>query len=185
MKRLIADFGTIIVQLCWGKFRMSQSVEFEVSRELEAFIIQEAKLADEGQYLEWHGLWADDAVYWVPLKEDDDPAEKASHLYDNYSRLTTRVKQLNTGNRFSQVPISGMRRVISNYEFFEQADGKFRVEANFYLPEYSIQSTHNFRIWSGRYTYTLSRHEGGFKIHMKKILLVNAIEPISTLSFLI
>jgi len=164
---------------------MSHSVAFEVTRELEAFIIKEARLADGGQYTDWFALWAKDATYWVPLNENDDPAEKASHLYDNYNRLTTRIKQLATGNRFSQVPISGMRRVISNYEFFEEADGKFRVEANFYLPEYSIQSTHNFRIWSGRYTYILSRKDDSFQIHTKKIVLVNALEPVSTLSFLI
>ena len=164
---------------------MSNEVAFEVTRELEAFIIQEAKYADEGQYQAWYDLWAEDAVYWVPLKEGDDPAEKASHLYDNYSRLTTRIKQLNTGNRFSQVPISGMRRVISNYEFYDEGDDKFRVEANFYLPEYSIQSTHDFRIWSGRYTYVVSRKGSSFQIHSKKIVLVNGLEPISTLSFLI
>lgn len=164
---------------------MSNQVAFEVTRELEAFVIQEAKYADEGQYQAWYELWADDAVYWVPLKDGDDPAHKASHLYDNYSRLTTRIKQLNTGNRFSQVPISGMRRVISNYEFFNDSDGKLRVEANFYLPEYSIQSTHDFRIWSGRYTYIVSRNGDSFKIHSKKVALVNALEPIPTLAFLI
>ncbi|MBV1951963.1 MAG: aromatic-ring-hydroxylating dioxygenase subunit alpha, partial [Cycloclasticus sp.] len=78
-----------------------------------------------------------------------------------------------------------MRRVISNYEFFSDTDDKFRVEANFYLPEYSIQSTHSFRIWSGRYTYVVSRKGDSFQIHSKKIVLVNAEEPISTLSFLI
>ncbi|AGS38571.1 Small subunit of phenylpropionate dioxygenase [Cycloclasticus zancles 78-ME] len=164
---------------------MGKQVAFEVTKELEAFIIQEAKYADEGQYQAWYELWAEDAVYWVPRKDGDDPAKKASHLYDNYSRLTTRVKQLNTGNRFSQVPISGMRRVISNYEFFNDNDDKFRVEANFYLPEYSIQSVHSFRIWSGRYTYILSRKGDSFQIHLKKVNLVNGLEPIPTLSFLI
>ena len=164
---------------------MSQQVAFEVTRELEAFVIQEAKLADTGKYTDWHSLWAEDGIYWVPLREDDDPTVKVSHLFDNYSRLSTRVKQLSTGNRFSQVPISGMRRVISNYEFFEEADDKYRIEANFYLPEYSIQSTHDFRIWSGRYTYVVSRKGEGFQIHSKKIVLVNGVEPISTLSFLI
>lgn len=164
---------------------MSTQLSFEMTRELESFVIQEAKMADNGQYTEWFDLWAKDAVYWVPLKEDDDPAQKASHLYDNYSRLTTRVNQLNTGNRFSQVPISGMSRVISNFEFSSEQEGKYTIEANFYLPEFSSQSTRDFRIWSGRYTYVVSRNEGGFQMHMKKIMLVNAIEPIPTLAFLI
>ena len=160
-------------------------VSHDVAHELEAFIIQEARFADESQYQEWEDLWADDAVYWVPLREGDDPAQKVSLLYDNRTRIATRIRQLKTGYRYSQLPVSGMRRVISNFEYFEEADGRYRVEANFFLPEYSIQAVHDFRIWSGRVIYTLSRREGSFQIHMKKIVLVNGAEPISTLSFLI
>jgi 3-phenylpropionate/cinnamic acid dioxygenase small subunit len=157
----------------------------ELTKRLEDFVIKEAKLADEGEYQAWEDLWADDGVYWVPLKEGDDPTQQVSHLYDNRTRLATRIRQLKTGYRYSQMPISGMRRVISNYEFFAEADGRYRVEANFFLPEYSIQSIHDFRLWSGRYIYTLSPRDDGFQIHIKKVLLVNGSEPIPSLAFLI
>jgi len=164
---------------------MNQPVSEAIAKQLEAFIIQEAKLADEGQYEAWEGLWADDAVYWVPLKEGDDPTQQVSHLYDNRTRIATRIRQLMTGYRYSQLPISGMRRLISNYEFFAEDDKRYRVEANFFLPEYSIQSIHDFRIWSGRYVYTLSAKGDGFQIHTKKVLLVNGTEPVPTMAFLI
>ncbi|MEH6502625.1 MAG: aromatic-ring-hydroxylating dioxygenase subunit beta [Cycloclasticus sp.] len=161
------------------------NVSHEVAHELEAFIVQEARLADESQYQEWEDLWADDAVYWVPLKEGDDPTQTVSHLYDNRTRLATRIRQLKTGYRYSQLPVSGMRRVISNFEYSEEEDGRYTVEANFFLPEYSIQSIHDFRVWSGRITYILSRRADSFQIHMKKVVLVNGTEPIPTLAFLI
>lgn len=164
---------------------MSATVSAEVAKALEGFIIKEAKLADEGQYQQWEELWADDAVYWVPLRDGDDPTQQVSHLYDNRRRLATRIRQLMTGYRYSQLPISGMRRLISNYEFFAEADGRYRVEANFFLPEYSIQSIHDFRIWSGRYVYTLSAKGDDFQIHTKKVLLVNGTEPVPTMAFLI
>ncbi|PCH83494.1 MAG: aromatic-ring-hydroxylating dioxygenase subunit alpha [Piscirickettsiaceae bacterium] len=160
-------------------------VSHEVAHELESFIVNEAKLADESHYQQWEDLWADDAVYWVPVKEGDDPAQKISLLYDNRTRIATRIRQLKTGYRYSQLPVSGMRRVISNFEYIEQADGRFQVEANFFLPEFSAQSVREFRIWSGRITYILSRRGEGFQMHMKKIVLVNGSEPIPTLSFLI
>lgn len=160
-------------------------VSHEVAHELENFIVHEAKLADESKYQEWEDLWADDAVYWVPVKENDDPAQKISLLYDNRTRLATRIRQLKTGYRYSQLPVSGMRRVVSNFEYSEQAEGRFQVEANFFLPEFSIQSVRDFRIWSGRVTYVVSRRGDSFQIHMKKIVLVNGTEPIPTLSFLI
>ena len=72
-------------------------VSHEVGHELEAFVVQEARFADESQYQQWEDLWADDGVYWVPLREGDDPAHKVSHLYDNRTRLATRIRQLKTG----------------------------------------------------------------------------------------
>ncbi|MEW4983680.1 MAG: aromatic-ring-hydroxylating dioxygenase subunit beta [Cycloclasticus sp.] len=177
--------GNVSLSSCKDGEKTMGSVSHDIALELEAFIVREARLADESQYQEWEDLWADDAVYWVPLKEGDDPAKKVSHLYDNRTRIATRIRQLKTGYRYSQLPVSGLRRVISNYEYSEEADGRYKVEANFYLPEFSAQATNTFRIWSGRLVYILSRRDDAFQMHMKKIILVNGLQPIPTLSFLI
>jgi len=39
-----------------------------------------------------------------------------SVIYDNRSRISTRISQLKTGKRHSQSPPSNMRRLISNIE---------------------------------------------------------------------
>ena len=77
------------------------------------FVYREARLADEARYAEWHALWTDDAVYWVPATTDPaaDPERHLSHIYDNRARLDTRVKLLQTGHRYSQEPASLMRRL--------------------------------------------------------------------------
>ena len=31
------------------------------------FVVREARLLDEKRYEEWHALFTDDAIYWVPL----------------------------------------------------------------------------------------------------------------------
>jgi len=87
------------------------------------FVYREARLADEARYAEWHALWTDDAVYWVPATADPtaDPDKHLSHIYDNRARLDTRIKLLQTGHRYSQEPPSLMRRLISNIEI-ERAD---------------------------------------------------------------
>src|SRR5882672_8533746 len=106
------------------------------------FVSREARLADEARYAEWHALWTDDAVYWVPATTDAgaDPEKHLSHVYDNRARLDTRVKLLLTGNRYSQVPVSRMRRVVSNIEVRLGADGEFVAESNFMLAELSVQA---------------------------------------------
>jgi len=73
-----------------------------------AFLYQEARLADEARYAEWLALWTDDGVYWVPATTDPgaNPDRHLSHIYDNRTRLETRIKLLQTGVRYSQEPAS-------------------------------------------------------------------------------
>ena len=150
------------------------------------FVTEEARLADESRYQEWEALWADDAVYWVPRGPGEhDPARSVSHIYDNRKRLATRIAQLATGHRYSQVPPSPMRRVMSNFEYFREDDGRYRIECNFFLPEYSIQSVHEYRLWSGRMHYVVSEADGALRLHRKTIVLSNGDEPIPTLSFIL
>src|SRR3989441_13265772 len=94
-------------------------------RAVVEFLHREARLADEARYAEWHALWTDDGVYWVPATTDPeaDPEKHLSHIYDNRTRLETRVKLLQTGHRYSQQPPSLMRRRISSIERATAEDG--------------------------------------------------------------
>ena len=151
------------------------------------FLHREARLADEARYAEWHALWTDDAVYWVPATTDPaaDPDKHLSHIYDNRARLDTRVKLLQTGHRYSQEPPSLMRRLISNIEIERADDGELVVGSNFILAELSVQADHEMHWWVGRTTHRLRRVGGELKICHKKVVLVNAAEPLPNLSFLI
>jgi benzoate/toluate 1,2-dioxygenase subunit beta len=150
------------------------------------FVYKEARLADEARYAEWLALWTDDGVYWVPATTDPgaDPDKHISHIYDNRGRIETRIKLLQTGHRYSQEPPSLMRRLISNIE--AAADGaELVVESNFALAELAIQAKREMHWWVGRTTHRLRRVEGELKMCRKKVVLVNAAEPLPNLSFLI
>ena len=151
------------------------------------FLYREARLADEARYAEWHALWTDDGEYWVPASTDPDadPDKHISHIYDNRARIDTRVKLLQTGHRYSQEPASLMRRLISNIEVEQAADGHFIAESNFILAELSIQATHEVHWWVGRTTHRLRLADGALKMSRKKVVLINAAEPLPNLSFLI
>lgn len=153
-------------------------------REVTEFIYREARLADEARYADWEALWTDDAVYWVPRAEGHDPNTHVSHIYDNRTRLATRVRQLATGYRYSQEPASPMRRLLSNVEITRTDDG-YEVGSNFMLTEIVAQSTHAMRIWAGRSTHRLRRVDGALRLAVKKVVLVNGDEAIPTLAFLI
>ncbi|MGH7396049.1 MAG: aromatic-ring-hydroxylating dioxygenase subunit beta [Candidatus Rokuibacteriota bacterium] len=149
------------------------------------FLYREGRLADEACYAEWLALWTDDAVYWVPATTDPDPETRLSHVYDNRARLETRIKLLQTGHRYSQEPASRMRRLISNVEVAEGRDGELVAGSNFILAELSIQARPELHWWVGRATHHVRRVDGQLRMSLKKVVLINAAEPLPNLSFLI
>jgi benzoate/toluate 1,2-dioxygenase beta subunit len=147
-------------------------------RTIEQFLYREARLADEHRYTEWEALWTDDGHYWVPAGDDDDPATRMSIINDNRNRIATRIKQLQTGRRHSQIPRSRLRRVVSNVEIAEDAT----IGANFVLVESRERGK---ELWAGRYTYRLRLVDGELRMAYKKVALVDNELAIPTLSFLI
>ncbi len=156
-------------------------------RTVVEFLYREARLADEARYAEWLALWTDDAVYWVPASTDPaaDPETRISHIYDNRARLETRIKLLQTGHRYSQEPASLMRRLISNVEVEAGTDGALVAGSNFILAELSVQAKAEMHWWVGRATHHLRRVDGALRMRLKKVVLINAAEPLPNLSFLI
>ena len=156
-------------------------------RAVTEFLYLEARLADEARYAEWLELWTDDAVYWVPATTDPaaDPGRQLSHIYDNRARLETRVKLLQTGHRYSQEPPSSMRRLISNVEVAPGEGGEWIAGSNFLLAELAVQAGRELHWWAGRTTHRVRRVNGALKMSGKKVVLVNAAEPLPSLAFLI
>jgi benzoate/toluate 1,2-dioxygenase subunit beta len=155
-------------------------------RAVVEFLYHEARLADEARYAEWLALWTDDGVYWVPATTDPDatPDTHISHVYDSRARLDTRIKLLQTGTRYSQEPASLMRRLVSNVEVAAAGD-ELVAESNFILAELSVQAKHEMHWWAGRTTHRLRRVNGELRMAGKKVVLVNAAEPLPNLAFLI
>jgi 3-phenylpropionate/cinnamic acid dioxygenase small subunit len=151
--------------------------------EILSFLYLEARLADEGRYSEWEALWADDGVYRVPMHPDDDPRTTLAYINDNRRRIKSRVAQLNTGNRHSQVPPSVMRRTLSNSEVVHSAGDTVTVESNFALFEYR----HRQRFWAGRVSHIVRKATptGDLWLVAKIVHLIDAGGPVETLAFLI
>lgn len=148
-----------------------------------AFLYLESRLADEGRYSEWEALWADDAEYRVPMNPDDDPRTSLAYINDNRRRIKSRVAQLNTGNRHSQVPPSHLRRVLSNSEVVNSTNDTVTVESNFALFEYRVRQ----RFWAGRVVHEVRRTgaKGELWLVRKIVHLIDASGPVDTLAFLI
>ena len=161
--------------------------EFDV-RDAEQFLYREARYADESDYDSWEALWTDDALYWVPSSGGDtDPVLEMSVIYDNRNRISTRLKQLRTGRRYAQAPVSNLRHLLTNVELLGarvNPEGGVDLElgANFMVIESRARGTH---LWGGRVTYRLRLVEGSLRMAYKKVVLVDRDKPLPTLGFLI
>ena len=154
--------------------------------EIEQFLFEEARLADESRYSEWEALVDDDMVYWVPRGDGDfDPDRHISITRDNRQRLANRVKQLNTGKRLAQSPVSPMRRILSNLQVRREPTGEYEAACNFVLYELRVQSTGALTVWPGRATYRLRRKDGALRMFYKKVALVNGTSALPGLAFLL
>ena len=152
-------------------------------REVEDFVYLEARLADEHCYDDWLSLWTDDATYWVPANRDDiDPTQEVSIIYDDRQLIGDRVDRLKQGLAFAQDPESRMRRIVSNIEFEEGENGETRVYSNFVLFEIR---RHIQNLWAGRTMYMLRQENEGLKMALKKVMLVNNDEELPALEFLL
>ena len=111
-----------------------------------------------------------------------DPNDQVSVLFDNRSRIGTRIRQLKTGKRHSQDPTSSVCRLISNVELIGEHEGDTVVGATGLVVESRERGT---TYWAGRFEYRLRRVEGEVRMSWKKVTLVDRDQPLYTLSFLI
>jgi 3-phenylpropionate/cinnamic acid dioxygenase small subunit len=151
--------------------------------EVTQFIYREARLQDDHAYDEWEALWTDDGIYWIPANgEGSDPENEMSIVYDNRSRIALRVAQFHTGKRLSQTPKSRLRRIVSNIEILSDEQSAVRVTSNAMVFESSLRGD---TIWASRNEYLLRREASGWRMALKKVILVNNENALYSLAFLI
>lgn len=159
------------------------ALNLDLLLEVQQFVYREARFQDEHDYDAWEALWTEEATYWVPANGDAiDPTREMSIIFDNRSRIATRVKQLKTGKRHAQAPPSRVRRVVSNVELLAEEGEELVVGANFVVYE---SRERGLTLWAGRSTYRLRRVDGDLRMACKKVELVDNDRAIYTLAFLI
>jgi benzoate/toluate 1,2-dioxygenase beta subunit len=159
------------------------SLHVDVLRDVEQFLYREARLCDDHRFAEWEALWTDDAVYWVPANGDDgDPTRQMSVLFDNRSRIATRIRQLESGKRHAQSPPSRLARLVGNVEVLDDDGSELVVTSVFTIHESRLRGV---TVWAGRAEHVLRRTADGLRMARKTVRLVDNDRPIPTLAFLI
>ncbi len=146
-------------------------------KDLCDFVIREARLIDERKFPDWLALFADDAVYWMPLEWDQEEEHlTTSLLYEDMLLLRTRVQRLEGQRTFSQKPKSRCQHLLQA----PQVDG-IDHDANLYrtyTPFHYAETRFDEQvILAGWARHQLSVIDGNLKIRKKRIDIVNCDAP--------
>lgn len=118
-------------------------VTAELQFRVERFLYEEASLLDRREYRAWLALFTEDLRYRMPARSNyheravgAEPAEGgvATFFDETRSTLAQRIKRLETGKAWAEMPPSRTRRVVTNV-ILKPADvaGEWDVECCFLL----------------------------------------------------
>ena len=160
----------------------AREVDRAEARDIERFLYREARLLDERRFEEWRDLFAEDGVYWVPLKPDQtDPLRHGSIVYDDRAGMATRIRRLRHPRAYAQIPESRTLHMVSNV-FVDSADpDKGEIDVLSALQVTEFQLNHQ-RHYAARCRHVLRRANGSYVIALKRVDLVNCDAPMPTIS---
>ena len=139
--------------------------------DIQQFLYHEARLLDSGKLEEWLELFTDDATYWLPLEKDQkDPIETSSLLYDDKTLLGLRVKQARHPRAHARLPLARTVHQVGNISSTEDK-GEVVVQSNLTLIEFRNEKQ---RVWGALVEHRLRRENGGYRIAAKRVDLVNS-----------
>jgi benzoate/toluate 1,2-dioxygenase subunit beta len=147
------------------------TLPYETQREIELFLLREAKLLDAGEFEAWLALYAPHGIYWMPSRPDQTDAKGvASIIYEDYAILAIRVRRLLEARALVLTPMPRTIHLISNIEVTANSGDEFSAEAAIMCTEHQGDRQ---RIYAGRHTHQLVRHNASFRIALKRVELID------------
>ena len=162
-------------------------IDATLERELADFVAMEAALLDAGRHDDWLALFTDDGRYWVPLKgaEQSDPIGHNSLAYEDRLLLALRIERLKSPRAHSQQPRSRCQHVLQR-SIVVDADGSDDGTVEMRTPFVYVESRDGDQVLlTGSYRHTLVRVDGGWKIRLKRVDLLDAERPLPAIQLFV
>ncbi|MGE7119028.1 aromatic-ring-hydroxylating dioxygenase subunit beta [Peribacillus sp. NPDC046944] len=155
-----------------------------ITREIEKFLYQEARLLDEGKLEDWLNLFSSECLYWIPsIPGGGNPKKQVSIAFDDRRRLEDRVYRLRTGYAWSQIPSSRTIRLQSNIEVWKESNQKdLRARTNFLVSEFRNGKQKSYAGWNG---YRLVQENNQWKIAVKQVNLIDCDQGHENMTFIL
>lgn len=156
---------------------------YELKREIEEFLYDEAALLDRRAFRDWLDLLADDLVYFMPMmfnvKFGEHAQREKTRLEKDMSwfnegkwTLTKRAEQILTGVHWAEEPLSRVCRLVSNVRLTSidtNADGHLEVGVDSRFLIYQNRCEHEQYIFVGSRADVLRQADDGWKLARREI----------------
>lgn len=156
---------------------------FEIKREIEEFLYDEANLLDERRFKEWLATLADDLRYFMPMEYNVKFGEHATRELTTREKqmswfnegkwtLTKRVEQILTGVHWAEEPLSRVCRMVSNVQLSAietNAGGELEVDVTSRFLIYQNRCEYEQYFFVGDRMDRIRRTDSGWKLAQREI----------------
>ena len=151
-------------------------VSTETQLTVERFLYRQAEILDEKQWDDWLALFSDDAHYWMPAREEQTDGDGVPNIFwEDIHIMKMRIRRNNHPHAHSQAPENRLSHVVSNVIVEDELpNGDIIVRSRFHCAEYLRYTVRQF---TGKYRHYLRKTDGGYKIALQRVDLVNREGP--------
>jgi len=148
-----------------------------------AFVWAEADMLDHGEYAAWLDLWAPDGLYIVPIDPDtDDFANRLNYANDDADMRAKRVARLTSGESMSTQPRARTVRSVSRLRILSSGGNAVTLRGAQDLRDFRKDSFHQH---TADVTWELVRNGEDWRIKRKVVRLINSIDTLSTIGYVL
>ena len=141
--------------------------------EVEAVLVDEARLLDARDWNAWNQLFTPDGIYWVPAQPgQEDPLRHVSLIYEDALLREVRIRRFDDRNAFSlQGGPRGWRMVANvRIDSSDPVAGTLTASSRLIAAEYQRERVTRFEAFV---THRLVIQEGQLRIALKRVELLD------------
>ena len=156
---------------------------YEVKREIEEFLYDEANMLDDRQFKEWLDTLADDLEYFMPMEYNVKFGEHKSREFTTREKqmswfnegkwtLTKRAEQILTGVHWAEEPLSRVCRLVSNVQLTTMRtndEGELEVDVSSRFLTYQNRCEYEQYFFVGDRKDRMRKTADGWKLCQREI----------------
>lgn len=156
---------------------------YELKRELEEHLYDEAELLDERRFKEWLDTLSDELVYFMPMTYNVKYGEHAQREKTRFEKdmswfnegkwtLTKRAEQILTGVHWAEEPLSRLCRLVTNVQITDvQSDdsGPVEVSVRSRFITYQNRCEYEEYYFTGKRSDVFRKENGAWKLLRREI----------------